>query len=182
MEGDFSEQKRFQKKIYGFLLAVSDSWQAHRLESRAMNSVQSPDLTQSFSIDLRVYYEDTDAGGVVYYANYFKFMERCRTEWVRSLGYGQAELAVQHQAVFVVRSAQANYLKPARLDDLLRVEMVLETLGRASLSVRQQVIRLDQQGQTVLVTGQIQLACVHPETFRPVPLPSFLMSQLQEFL
>lgn len=146
------------------------------------NPVQSISA-KPFAIDLRVYYEDTDAGGVVYYANYLKFMERCRTEWVRSLGYGQAELAAQHRVVFVVRGVQANYLKPARLDDLLRVEMVLESLGRASLLVKQQVLRqLDDGTAVVLVTGQVQLACVHPETFRPVAIPSFLMSQLQEFL
>lgn len=147
-----------------------------------MNSVQLPALMKSFSMDLRVYYEDTDAGGVVYHANYLKFMERCRTEWVRALGYGQAELAAQHQVVFVVRSVQANFLKPARLDDLLRVEVVLESLGRASLLVKQQIFRLDQGSSRVLLTGQIQLACVHPESFRPVAIPSFLISQLQEFL
>lgn len=147
-----------------------------------MKSPVQTNTAKSFAIDLRVYYEDTDAGGVVYYANYLKFMERCRTEWVRSLGYGQAELAAQHQLVFVVRSVQASYLKPARLDDRLRVDMVLEKLGRASLSVKQQVLKVNDGLSTSLVTGRIDLACVHPETFRPVAVPSFLMSQLQEFL
>lgn len=155
----------------------------HRLESRAMNGEQALPAVNNkvpFSIPVRVYYEDTDAGGVVYYANYLKFFERCRTEWIRALGFGQSQLAAEQGVVFVVRSASANYLRPARLDDALRVDLQVTSLGRASLALHQQVWRLGGAAPELLVSGEVQIACVLADTFRPAPIPETLRPKLQE--
>ena len=91
----------------------------------------------AFAIPVRVYYEDTDAGGVVYYANYLKFFERCRTEWMREIGHDQSQLAAEAGIVFVARKASCEYLKPARLDDLLLVSLEVERLTRVRVVFRQ---------------------------------------------
>jgi acyl-CoA thioester hydrolase len=135
-----------------------------------------------FSIPVRVYYEDTDAAGVVYYANYLKFFERCRTEWVRAAGYGQAELAADHGVAFVVRKAGAAYMKPARLDDLLSVDLQIESMGRARINLIQRVVKQTQGGEMVMVKGLVELACVQAATFKPIEIPSFLRDKLQESL
>lgn len=109
-----------------------------------------------FSIPARVYYEDTDAGGVVYYANYLKFFERCRTEWVRSLGCDQAALLRDEGIVFVVRGVTLDYLAPARLDDLLSIGLRVEKIGRARIDLLQSASRND----TPLVTGRVSIVCV----------------------
>ena len=119
----------------------------------------------------RVYWEDTDGGGVVYYANYLKFMERARTEWLRSLGHSQAELAEQHGFVFAVVEVKVNYRRPARLDDELLVSCVPVPEGRASIRFTQTVTRGD---ATVLADGEVRVACVDAKTFRPRPLPDFV--------
>ncbi len=138
-----------------------------------------------FSINVRVYYEDTDTAGVVYYANYLKFFERCRTEWVRAAGYGQAELAADHGLAFVVRNASAAYKKPARLDDWLTVDLRIESMGRARINLIQRVAKQIQGGEVEwveLVSGRVELACVQAATFKPTEIPSFLRDKLQETL
>lgn len=123
-------------------------------------------MPHSRSIDIRVYYEDTDAGGVVYYANYLKFAERGRTELLRSLGFENTSLWSGHGVLFVVRRVVADYLKPARLDDLLRVDTSIGTIRNTSLTMLQTVSR---DGET-MCEMEVVLACVGRD-FRPVRLP-----------
>ncbi|WP_374325187.1 tol-pal system-associated acyl-CoA thioesterase [Azonexus sp.] len=130
----------------------------------------------SFSIPVRVYYEDTDAGGVVYYANYLRFFERCRTEWMRNAGYGQAQLAAEAGIGFVARKASCEYLKPARLDDLIEVGLSVEKLTRVRVVFRQSVRRGDEE----LVTGEVEIACVNMATMTPAPIPDFLHTRLEQ--
>ena len=119
-----------------------------------------------FTWKVRVYYEDTDAGGIVYYANYLKFFERARTEWLRSIGVDQRDLLEQHDAMFVVKNASADYHAPAKLDELLELTLSIEKLGRASIVFVQQAWR----GTTLLNTAQVTVACVNG-ALRPRALP-----------
>lgn len=123
---------------------------------------------------LRVYYEDTDTGGIVYYANFLKFFERCRTEWLRALGIDQARLAAELGLQFVVVSTAVQYLKPARLDDALTVSAQIARRGRASLEFAQEARR----GDELLATGQVKVACVCAATLAPAGLPPQLVSAL----
>ena len=120
---------------------------------------------QPFALKCRVYYEDTDAGGIVYYVNYLKFMERARTECLRSLGFAQSQLAGEN-LLFVVHSAEARYHAPARLDDEL-IE-----LNRASLRFRQQVRRATDEA--LLCEGQFVVACVRTDNLKPRAIPEAL--------
>jgi len=129
----------------------------------------------AFSIPVRVYYEDTDAGGVVYYANYLRFFERCRTEWMRAAGYGQAQLASDAGIGFVARKASCEYLKPARLDDELSIGLEVEKLTRVRVIFRQWARR----GDAVLVTGNVEIACVNMATMSPSPIPDYLHAKLE---
>ncbi len=131
--------------------------------------------SKAFAIPVRVYYEDTDAGGVVYYANYLKFFERCRTEWVRAAGCDQSRMASEDDTVFVVRKAQCEYLRPARLDDLLEIDLEVEKLTRVRVVFRQHVRRNGEE----LVTGTIEIACVKCSTMTPTPIPDVLYQQLE---
>ncbi len=131
--------------------------------------------TDAFTIPVRVYYEDTDAGGVVYYANYLKFFERCRTEWMRVAGYGQAQLASESGIGFVARRASIDYLKPARLDDELTIGLLVEKLTRVRVIFRQYVRR----GDIELVTGTVEIACVNMSTMTPAAIPDYLHSKLE---
>jgi 4-hydroxybenzoyl-CoA thioesterase len=125
----------------------------------------------AFRYRTRVYFEDTDAGGIVYYVNYLKFMERARTERLRDLGYAQSQLA-QEGLLFVVHTAQARYHAPARLDDELQVTAEVIELNRASLRFRQQVRRLaDDQ---LLCEGQFLVACVRADNLKPRAIPEAL--------
>lgn len=133
-----------------------------------------------FHYPVRIYYEDTDAGGVVYYANYLKFFERCRTEWLRSLGHNQTDLVATENIVFVVKSVSADYKRPAKLDDHLETGLKLTHMGRAQLQFDQWVDRLNTDGsRETLVTGNVKLACVNLTTLRPAPIPDWLHNQLQ---
>jgi acyl-CoA thioester hydrolase len=114
-----------------------------------------------------VYWEDTDAGGVVFYANYLKFFERARTEWLRSNGHSQERLRRETGAIFVVVETNVRYLRPARLDDLLVVTVQVLEAGRASMVIAQQA-RL---GAELLAAGTIRIGCVDAETFRPRRIP-----------
>jgi acyl-CoA thioester hydrolase len=127
-----------------------------------------------FRLQLRVYYEDTDAGGVVYYANYLAFMERARTEWLRTLGHENQQLLDERGVVFAVRRARIDYLSPARLDDMLEVTVSIRQLKRASLVFEQQVVR----GDELLCKGEITLACVGLEHFRPTAIPDSIMQEI----
>ncbi len=132
-------------------------------------------MPQSFSWPVRVYFEDTDSGGVVYYANYLKFFERARTEWLRSLDVGQQALIETSQVMFVVAGVEVDYRAPARLDDELKITVVIERLGRASLQFVQQVWR----GTDLLVAGRIKVACVDSEALRPQPFPKEVLEKIR---
>ncbi len=123
---------------------------------------------------MRVYWEDTDAGGVVFYANYLKFFERARTEWLRALGHEQERLRAETGAVFVVTDTQVRYLRPARLDDLLAVTVRVEHAGRAQLTIAQQAWR----GDDLLTEGTIRIGCVDAGTFRPQRIPTAIVDSL----
>jgi acyl-CoA thioester hydrolase len=129
----------------------------------------------TFSWPVRVYWEDTDAGGVVYYANYLKFMERARSEWLRALGFDQSRLRDELSLVFVVREASIEYLKPARYDDLIIVTASLKQAGRARL-VMSQTIELD----GLLGRAEVTLACVHAQSFKPARIPAQMLQALQD--
>ena len=128
----------------------------------------------AFRHALRVYWEDTDAGGIVYYANYLKFFERARTEWLRSLGVQQQQLREATGAIFVVTDTQVRYLAPARLDDQLDISAALTQSGRASLTFTQQARR----GADLLAEGDIRVACVDASSLRPRRIPSSVLDLL----
>ncbi|MFA7437312.1 tol-pal system-associated acyl-CoA thioesterase [Castellaniella sp.] len=119
---------------------------------------------------VRVYYEDTDTGGVVYYANYLKFFERARTEWLRALGLDQRMLAIQEHLLFVVRRADMAWRQPARLDDRLTIRTRMSELGASSMLFEQQACR----DGTILADGQIQVCTVNAGSFKPVRIPATL--------
>lgn len=125
------------------------------------------DMPSVFTWPVRVYYEDTDAGGIVFYANYLKFFERARTEWLRAAGVGQQELLEQQGAVFVVKSASLDYHAPARLDDQLQLTLTVAKLGRASVQFDQQAWR----GAQLLTSASVKVGCVDAVTMRPRSLP-----------
>jgi acyl-CoA thioester hydrolase len=133
----------------------------------------SPQLAAT-TLALRVYYEDTDAGGIVFYANYLKFFERGRTEWLRALGFDHTYLRKQGQ-IFVVRDLTLSYRKPAKLDDLLTIHTHVNRIGPASIHFAQQALR---QGE-LLVEGNIQLCCVNRDTLKLGSLPMALRTILQ---
>lgn len=137
-------------------------------------------LVPCFRQTLRVYWEDTDAGGVVFYANYLKFFERARTEWLRSLGFAQQRMRDEIGAMFVVSDTSVRYLKPARLDDLLDVTVALREAGRASLAIEQQVWRsTPAHDGALLAEGTIRIGCVDAGTFRPRRIPNEILQSLR---
>jgi len=127
-----------------------------------------------FTLPVRVYFQDTDAGGVVYHASYVNFMERARTEWLRTHGYSNAGLMKEFGVVFVVRSLRLDYLKPALLDDLLDVTAQIKDTGRSRLNLLQSVRR---DGE-VLTEAEVHLVCVSVESFKPVSVPEVLRNRL----
>lgn len=129
-----------------------------------------------FTWEVRVYYEDTDAGGIVFYANYLKFFERARTEWLRAAGIGQQALVEQEGCIFVVRSTALDYFRPARLDDVLQLSVVVEKLGRASVDFFQEARRPGQD--EVLCAGRIRVACVAAGSLRPSAIPNRVLDKL----
>lgn len=132
-----------------------------------------------FELPVRVYYEDTDAQGVVYYANYFRFMERARTEWLRSLGVDMVRLQEEERRIFVVAELQATFHGPARLSDTIVVTAALSDLSRASFDVEQKIFR-DHTDGDLLVSGIVKAAYLDADTMRPqrVPLSLFGENQL----
>lgn len=139
-------------------------------------------MSQEFSIPIRIYYEDTDAGGVVFYANYLKFMERARTEWLRALGFEQHTLIETHNVVFAVRSVKLDYLKPARFDELLDVSAAVSKKGKTSVDFYQEVRRRNKDSKnencTVLCKADIQIVCVDATRFAPKAIPEDLVRVL----
>lgn len=129
-------------------------------------------FSQVFSLPIRVYYEDTDAAGIVYYANYLRFIERGRTEFLRSLGHDQNAL-MKEGIAFAVRSVSAEFLKPARLDDLLTVETTVTELGRAQVTFAQRILR----DTELLLDAKIRVACIDPVRGKPIPMPRTLHQQ-----
>jgi acyl-CoA thioester hydrolase len=131
-----------------------------------------------FSWPIRVYWEDTDAGGVVYHASYLRFLERGRTEWLRALGIAQQALRESHDLVFAVRSVSMDFLAPARLDDALSVSVELTEVRSASLRFRQS-LRREFDG-LLLVEAEVRAACLTASTFRPRPIPPGLIPGTSE--
>jgi acyl-CoA thioester hydrolase len=131
-------------------------------------------MASEFTWEVRVYYEDTDAGGIVYYANYLKFFERARTEWLRAIGVGQQVLLAEHDAMFVVKSVGADYHAPAKLDDVLKLTLRIEKLGRASVVFVQEAWC----GTSLLNTARVKVGCVD-SALRPRAVPDAVAAQMK---
>ena len=140
------------------------------------------DASPIFRYPVRIYWEDTDAGGIVFYANYLMFFERSRTEWLRAAGVGQQQLRELTGGMFVVSDAQLRYHRPARLDDELIVTAQLQETGRASLTIGQQALLKPEQmtdsRPVLLCEGTIRIGWVDAATMRPARMPGFLLEQL----
>jgi acyl-CoA thioester hydrolase len=134
----------------------------------------------AFTIPIRIYYEDTDAGGVVYYANYLKFLERCRSEWLRHAGHDQADLMRESGIAFVVRTVALEYFKPARLDDVVTVGLEVEKITKSQIFFRQHIRREVDGGQwEELVSGKLQVICVNMARMKITSIPAYLRTQLE---
>ena len=131
-----------------------------------------------FCLPVRVYYEDTDAAGVVYYANYLRFIERARTDWLRTLGVDQGALMQSHGIAFAVRALEADYFKPGRLDDELMVRSTLEEVGRAQVVFRQNVMR----GEELLFSARVRVVSFDPATARAAAIPKAVQEKFKEML
>ncbi|MCP3672292.1 MAG: tol-pal system-associated acyl-CoA thioesterase [Gammaproteobacteria bacterium] len=134
--------------------------------------------SKEFIWPIRVYYEDTDSGGVVYYANYLKFMERARTEWLRYLGFEQDLLAKQEGIIFAVRRAEIEFIAPARFNDALEVRVGIAELKRASMIFRHEII--NPSSGTALCSGIAQIACIDATKLRPRPIPESILKELPD--
>lgn len=130
---------------------------------------------QSFDWPVRVYYEDTDSGGVVYHANYLKFMERARTEWLRQLGFEQNILKDEYNCLFAVHSMQLSFRRPARFNDALLVRSDVTQMSGASMQFEQSVLRDDE----LLCQASVRVACLDALRFKPCPIPSFILTEMQ---
>ncbi len=135
-------------------------------------------MVREFQWPLRVYYEDTDTGGVVYYANYLKFFERARSEWLRSAGIAQQLLTEQEHVMFVVKNATIDYHLPAKLDDQLEISVRVEKLGKASVNFYQEAWRQNQDTRELLCHGLIRVGCVDTASLRPTPIPSAVLKKI----
>ncbi len=131
-----------------------------------------------YSFPVRVYFENTDAGGVVYHSEYLKFLERARTEWLRHLGFDHQTLAREHRVVFIVTAVAADFVKPARLDDTLAVSVRLESLGKVRCVFAQDIRRDDE----VLVRATVTAACVARDGFKPAEIPQALRRKMEAAL
>ena len=140
-----------------------------------MNPAVSPVPAAHFHHPVRVYWEDTDAGGIVFYANYLKFFERARTEWLRALGHGQQEMVDATGCMFVVQETSVRYRSPARLDDLLTITVDVRERGRASLRIAQQAWC----GDRLLAEGEIRIGCVERATMNPHRIPGPIFEAIE---
>lgn len=129
----------------------------------------------TYSFPVRVYFENTDAAGVVYHAEYLKFLERARTEWLRHLGFDHQALQRDHRVVFAVSAISAEFVKPSRLDDHLAVSVRLESAGKVRCVFAQEIRREDE----LLVRARVDVACLTPETFKPVEIPGALKRKME---
>jgi len=156
-----------------------------RVRPDVTDSVESAGASAPFNLTVRVYYEDTDTGGVVYYANYLKFFERARTEWLRHLGIAQQALRDTTGIQFVVASAAIDYHAPARLDDEVLIHTRIGKLGRVALTFEQQAWRKPAENDAapveLLASGQIKVGCVDQASLRPVALPATLRERFKAF-
>ncbi|MDL2354846.1 MAG: tol-pal system-associated acyl-CoA thioesterase [Pseudomonadota bacterium] len=128
-----------------------------------------------FTWTVRVYYEDTDAGGIVFYANYLKFFERARTEWLRALAVNQHDVLEQHGAMFVVKHAGIDYHAPAKLDDVITLQLSVEKLGRASIQFVQQACC----GAALLASARVKVGCVDRATMKPRAVPDDVAAKMR---
>ena len=140
-----------------------------------MNSPESNAPAAPFRHSVRVYWEDTDAGGIVFYANYLKFFERARTEWLRALGHGQQDMVDATGCMFVVQETSVRYRSPARLDDLLTITVEVRERGRASLRIAQQAWCADR----LLAEGEIRIGCVERATMKPHRIPGPIFEAIE---
>ena len=129
----------------------------------------------TYSFPVRVYYENTDAGGVVYHSEYLKFLERARTEWLRHLGFDHQALGRNHKVVFVVSSMAIDFVKPAKLDDMVAVSVQLESLGKVRSIFVQEIRREDE----VLVKAKVTVACLTVDSFKPAEIPEPLRRKME---
>ena len=135
---------------------------------------------EPFRLPVRIYWEDTDAGGIVFYANYLKFFERARTEWLRARGVSQERLREELRTAFVVTDTSVRFVAPARLDDLLDVTVVVERAGQASIRIAQQAWRAEAgAAPRLLAEGTIRIGCVDLGTFRPCRIPTDVLDTIQ---
>lgn len=132
-------------------------------------------MREIFNWPVRVYYEDTDAGGVVYHSNYLNFMERARTEWLRALGFEQPQVKTDLGVIIVVHSLSVEFKGPAYFNDLLNVHCKLTKIGRGSIEMEQVIMR----GQHLLIKAQVKLAFVNAETFKPLGIPAVIKAAMQ---
>ncbi len=133
-------------------------------------------MADEFKWQVRVYYEDTDAAGVVYFANYLRFMERARTEWLRATGFEHKIMHADHGVLFAVRHLEIDYKLPARLDDLLTVTSKLLQKRGASLRFKQEITN---EQDELLIRGEVKVACLNADTLKPVAIPDALIMELQ---
>ncbi|WP_238945949.1 tol-pal system-associated acyl-CoA thioesterase [Vandammella animalimorsus] len=140
---------------------------------------QSNELSPGFELPLRVYWEDTDAGGIVYHANYLRFMERARSDWLRAKGLGQNQAREQLGGIFVVTDLTLRYLQPARLDDALLVTAALQHMGRASMTMLQQVLRIQEGERRLLCEAQVRIGWVNGQSMRPARIPDHVQALFQ---
>ena len=131
-------------------------------------------LNKKFSLPVRVYYQDTDAGGVVYHSTHLDFMERARYEWLRELGFDVHSLTNVHKTLFMVRSLEIEYFKPAVLDDLLHITVHITKLGRSRIEVSHETLC----GDVKLVNAKVHVVCVGTETLKPVSIPVLLREKI----
>ena len=140
-------------------------------------SLKDAQQTPLFTFDFpqRVYFEDTDAGGVVYHAQYVKFLERARTEWLRYLGFTNSELERKYKILFIVSEIAVEFVKPARLDDAINISVGIENLGRVRITFHQEIRR----GEDILVKARVSVATVAASTFKPIEIPTDVRKKME---
>ncbi len=137
------------------------------------NAQQTPLFT--FDFPQRIYFEDTDAGGVVYHAQYVKFLERARTEWLRYLGFANSELERKHKMLFVVAELAMEFVKPAKLDDSINISVAIENLGRVRCTFHQEIRR----GDELLLKARVLVASVSADSFKPIEIPADVRKKME---
>tara|TARA_B100000035_G_C20941404_1_gene527720 strand:- start:365 stop:775 length:411 start_codon:yes stop_codon:yes gene_type:complete len=129
----------------------------------------------SFKWGVRIYFEDTDSGGVVYHSNYLKFMERARTEWLRSLNLNQAELKKKDKIMFVVAKVDINYIKPARFNDQLTIETIVDKIGASKVNLTQDIYR----NSDLFTSAKVNIACLNSNNFKPQRIPKLIKQKME---